>query len=305
MHTTSHLLLVRPAAFGFNPETAPTNVFQKTPADFSPEIHQKALYEFENMVELLRENDVNVLVAEDTPEPYKPDAMFPNNWITTHQDGTIVLYPLQAPNRRAERREEILNMLKNKYKVRNVINLSHYENRNKFLEGTGSLVLDHHNKIAYASLSPRTHAEVVDRFCNLMNYKSLNFQAFDEFGQPIYHTNVVMSMGDKFVIICFDAIKDEIDQEDLLNSFRKTQKEIIKISYEQMKNFVANCIEISNNKGEHLLLLSQRAYDSIEETQKKRLESYVRLLPCPLQTIETYAGGSARCMIVEIFLPSF
>ncbi|MDW8296581.1 MAG: arginine deiminase-related protein [Raineya sp.] len=305
MHTTSHLLLVRPAAFGYNPETAATNVFQKTPADFSPEIHQKALQEFENMVKLLQENDVNLLIAEDTPTPYKPDAMFPNNWITTHQDGTIVLYPLQAPNRRAERREEIINMLKNKYKVRNVINLTHYESRNKFLEGTGSLVFDHHNKIAYASLSPRTHAEVVDRFCNLMNYKSLNFQALDEFGQPIYHTNVVMSMGDKFVIICFEAIKDEIDQEDLLNSFRKTQKEIIKISYEQMKNFLANCIEISNNKGEHLLLLSQRAYDSLEETQKKRLESYVRLLPCPLDTIETYAGGSARCMIVEIFLPTF
>lgn len=305
MHTTSHLLLVRPAAFGYNPETASTNVFQKTPSDFSPEIHQKALYEFENMVKLLQESDVNLLIAEDTPTPYKPDAMFPNNWITTHQDGTIVLYPLYAPNRRPERREEIIQMLKNRYKVRNVINLSHYENRNKFLEGTGSLVLDHHNKIAYASLSPRTHAEVIDRFCSLMGYKNLNFQALDEFGQPIYHTNVVMTIGEKFVIICFEAIKDEIDQEDLLNSFRKTQKEIIKISYEQMKNFVANSIEITNNKGEHFLVLSQRAYNSLAESQKKRLENYVKFLPCPLNTIETYAGGSARCMIVEIFLPTF
>ncbi len=304
MHTTSHLLMVRPAAFGFNPETAETNVFQKQPADFSEQIHQKALAEFDYMVELLQKEDLNVLVVEDTPEPYKPDAIFPNNWITTHAEGTVVLYPMQAPNRRAERRQDIIDMLKTKFKIHNILNMSHYENRQRFLEATGSMVLEHDHKVAFASLSSRTHSEVLDRFCSLMGYQNISFQAVDEFGQPIYHTNVLMTLGDKFVIACIEAIQDEIDQEDLLTSFRKMQKELIKISYEQMKNFVANAIEVSNNKGERLLILSQRAYQSLEDSQRKRLESYVRLIPCPLNTIETYGGGSARCMIAEIFLPT-
>ncbi|GAB4127594.1 MAG: arginine deiminase-related protein [Raineya sp.] len=304
MHTTSHLLMVRPAAFGFNPETAETNVFQKQPADFSEEIHQKALAEFDYMVEILKKEDLNIIVVEDTPEPYKPDAVFPNNWLSTHAEGTVVLYPLQAPNRRAERRQDIIDTLKTKFKIHNILNISHYENRNRFLEGTGSMVLEHDHKVAFASLSSRTHSEVLDRFCSLMGYQNICFQAVDEFGQAIYHTNVMMTMGDKFVITCIDAVPDEIDQEDLLTAFRKMQKEVIKISYEQMKNFLGNAIEVSNNKGEKLLILSQRAYDSLEETQKKRLESYVRLVPCPLKTIETYGGGSARCMIAEIFLPT-
>ncbi len=304
MHTTSHLLMVRPAAFGFNPETAETNVFQKQPADFSEQIHQKALAEFDYMVELLQKEDLNVLVVEDTPEPYKPDAVFPNNWITTHAEGTVVLYPMQAPNRRAERRQDIIDMLKTKFRIHNILNISHYENRQRFLEGTGSMVLEHDHKVAFASLSSRTHSEVLDRFCSLMGYQNVSFQAVDEFGQPIYHTNVLMTLGDKFVIACIEAIQDEIDQEDLLTSFRKMQKELIKISYEQMKNFVANAIEVNNNKGERLLILSQRAFESLEASQRKRLESYVRLIPCPLNTIETYGGGSARCMIAEIFLPT-
>ena len=304
MHTTSHLLMIRPAAFGFNPETAETNVFQKTASDFSEQIHQKALAEFDYMVEILRKEDLNVIVVEDTLVPYKPDAVFPNNWISTHAEGTVVLYPLQAPNRRAERRQEVIDILKTKFKVHNTLNLSHYENRNRFLEGTGSIVLEHDHKVAFASLSSRTHSEVLDRFCSLMGYQNVSFQAVDEFGQPIYHTNVVMTMGDKFVIICMEVIKDEIDQEDLLTSFRKMQKEVIKISYEQMRNFLGNAIEVSNNKGERLLILSERAYESLGDTQKKRLETYVRLVPCPLNTIETYGGGSARCMIAEIFLPT-
>jgi hypothetical protein len=303
MQTTSHLLMIRPAAFGFNPETAQTNVFQKQPADFSEEIHKKALEEFDNMVQLLKKEDLNLTVVEDTPEPYKPDAIFPNNWLTTHQDGVIVLYPMQAPNRRIERRQDIVEILQKKYKVHNVVNLSHYENRGKFLEGTGSMVLEHNHKIAYASISPRTSAEVLDRFCNTMRFQPIVFQALDEFDKPIYHTNVLMSVGDKFVIICMEAVRDASDQEDLIASFRKTQKEIFKVSYEQMKNFVANCIEVTNNKGERILVLSQRAYQHLEESQKKRLENYVKLLPCPLDTIETYGGGSARCMIAEIFLP--
>lgn len=304
MHTTSHLLMIRPAAFGFNPETAQNNVFQKQPADFSEQIHQKALAEFDYMVELLRKEDLNVIVVDDTPEPYKPDAVFPNNWISTHAEGTVVLYPMQAPNRRTERRQDIIDILKTKFKVNNILNISHYENRQRFLEGTGSMVLEHDHKVAFASLSDRTHSEVLDRFCSLMGYQNVTFQALDEFGQPIYHTDVLMSMGDKFVIICMDAVNDEIDQEDLLASFRKMQKEVIKISYQQMKNFVANVIELSNNKGERLLVLSQRAYEHLEDTQRKRLESYAKLIPCPLNTIETYGGGSARCMIVEIFLPT-
>ena len=304
MHTTSHLLMIRPAAFGFNPETAETNVFQKKPADFSEQIHQKALAEFDYMVEILQKEDLNVIVVEDTLVPYKPDAIFPNNWISTHSEGTVVLYPLEAPNRRVERRQEVIDILKTKFKVHNTLNLSHYENRHRFLEGTGSMVLEHDHKVAFASLSSRTHSEVLDRFCSVMGYQNISFQAVDEFGQAIYHTDVIMTMGDKFVIACMEAVKDEIDQEDLLTSFRKMQKEVIKISYEQVKNFLGNTIEVSNNKGEKLLVLSERAYKSLEDTQKKRLETYLRLVPCPLDTIETYGGGSARCMIVEIFLPT-
>lgn len=303
MQTTSHLLMIRPAAFGFNPETAQTNVFQKKASDFSEEIHTRALAEFDYMVELLRKEDLNVMVIDDTIEPYKPDAVFPNNWITTHQEGVIVLYPMQAPNRRVERRQDIVEILQKQYKVHNVVNLSHYESKGKFLEGTGSMIFEHTHKIAYASLSTRTNTEVLDRFCNSMRFQPITFQAVDEFDKPIYHTNVLMSVGDKFVIICMDAIKELSDQEDLIASFRKTQKEVFKISYQQMKNFVANCLEVTNNKGEKILILSERAYQHLEESQKKRLENYVKLLPCPLNTIETYGGGSARCMIAEIFLP--
>ncbi|MCU0438314.1 MAG: arginine deiminase-related protein [Raineya sp.] len=303
MQTTSHLLMIRPASFGFNPETAQTNVFQKKASDFSEEIHKKALAEFDYMVELLKKEDLNVMVIDDTLEPYKPDAIFPNNWITTHQEGVIVLYPMQAPNRRVERRIDIVEILQKQYKVHNVVNLSHYEAKGKFLEGTGSMIFEHTHKIAYASLSSRTNTEVLDRFCNSMRFQPVTFQALDEYDKPIYHTNVLMSVGDKFVIICMDAIKEPSDQEDLIASFRKTQKEIFKISYEQMKNFVANCLEVTNNKGERILILSERAYQHLEESQRKRLENYVKLLPCPLETIETYGGGSARCMIAEIFLP--
>lgn len=303
MQTTSHLLMIRPTAFGFNPETAQTNVFQKKASDFSEEIHKKALAEFDYMVELLRKEDLNVMVIDDTIEPYKPDAVFPNNWITTHQEGVIVLYPMQAPNRRVERRTDIVEILQKQYKVHNVVNLSHYESKGKFLEGTGSMIFEHTHKIVYASLSSRTSTEVLDRFCSSMRFQPITFQALDEFDKPIYHTNVLLSVGDKFVIICMDAIKEPSDQEDLIASFRKTQKEIFKISYEQMKNFVANCLEVKNNKGERILILSERAYKHIDDSQKKRLENYVKLLPCPLDTIETYGGGSARCMIAEIFLP--
>jgi hypothetical protein len=295
--------MIRPASFGFNPETAQTNVFQKKASDFSEEIHKKALAEFDYMVELLKKEDLNVMVIDDTLEPYKPDAIFPNNWITTHQEGVIVLYPMQAPNRRVERRIDIVEILQKQYKVHNVVNLSHYEAKGKFLEGTGSMIFEHTHKIAYASLSSRTNTEVLDRFCNSMRFQPVTFQALDEYDKPIYHTNVLMSVGDKFVIICMDAIKEPSDQEDLIASFRKTQKEIFKISYEQMKNFVANCLEVTNNKGERILILSERAYQHLEESQRKRLENYVKLLPCPLETIETYGGGSARCMIAEIFLP--
>jgi len=304
MQTTSHLLMIRPAAFGFNPETAQTNVFQKQASDFSDEIHEKALAEFDNMVNLLKKEDLNVMVIDDTIDPYKPDAIFPNNWITTHQEGVIVLYPMQAPNRRVERRQDIVELLQKRYKVHNVVNISHHETKGKFLEGTGSMVFEHTHKIAYACLSARTSTEVLDRFCNSMRFQPVTFEAVDEFDKPIYHTNVMMSVGTKFVIVCMEAVKELSDQEELIASFRKTQKEILKISYEQMKNFVSNCIEVKNNKGERILVLSEKAYKNLEESQKKRLENYVKLLPCPLDTIETYGGGSARCMIAEIFLPT-
>src|SRR6266498_838782 len=204
MQTTSHILMIRPANFAFNDETAGNNAFQLKNND--QDIHSKALEEFDRFVSLLRKNDVDVTVVEDTPQPHTPDSLFPNNWVSFHHDGTLLLYPMYAPSRRAERKEHVLDKIYKQFRVTNKIDLSHYEKNHLFLEGTGSMVLDRENKIAFACLSPRTNKKVLDEFCNKMNYKAVVFNSIDDSGLPIYHTNVMMCVADKYVVICLDSI---------------------------------------------------------------------------------------------------
>jgi len=300
MQTTSHILMIRPVNFAFNVETAGNNAFQvKTGTD----VHSKALEEFDRFVSLLRENNVDVTIVEDTPQPHTPDSLFPNNWVSFHQDGTLILYPMYAPSRRTERKEHVLEKIYKRFRVTNKIDLSYYEKINLFLEGTGSMVLDRENKIAFASLSPRTDKKVLDEFCNKMDYEPVVFTAIDSKGLSIYHTNVMMCVADRCVIICLASIRDALEKQKLVETIQKTGKEIIDISYDQLNHFAGNMLQIENNKGEKLLVMSTQAYQSLTGEQVQKLSAGNRIIHSPLTTIESNGGGSARCMMAEIHLP--
>lgn len=299
----SAVLMVRPKSFGFNPQTAGTNAFQRQSGDDVQSIGQKALVEFDKMVDLLRSNDIEVIVAEDTDQPVKPDAIFPNNWISFHHDGTIVLYPMLAENRRAERANTVLDKIEQNLTVRNKIDLTSYERQNKFLEGTGSIVFDYVNRIAYASRSLRTDEQVLNYLSDKLSFIPIVFDAVDEQGQPVYHTNVLMCIGEKFVILCLDAIQEEKDQEKLLDSFGSTNHKVIAISYGQMKLFAGNMMEVKSKSGEPFVLMSQRAYLSLLPGQLDAISKFAEPIPISIPTIEEYGGGSVRCMIAGIFNP--
>ena len=293
--------MIRPVSFSFNEETAGNNAFQiKTDVH---NVQDKALEEFDRFVALLRKNGVNVTVVEDTPQPPTPDSLFPNNWISFHENETVILYPMYAPNRRAERKEHVLEEIDKQFRVANKIDLSYYEKNNLFLEGTGSMVLDRDNKIAYACLSPRTNKKVLDEFCKRMNYQPVIFTAVDNNGQPIYHTNVLMCVADKYVVICIDSIPDANEKEKVIEEIEKTGKEIIDINYEQLNHFAGNMLQVINNEGEKLLVMSTQAYQSLNNEQIEKLSGYNRIIHSSLHTIEMNGGGSARCMMAEIHLP--
>lgn len=300
--STSHLLMIRPVNFGFNEETAGSNAFQKRDLN-NPAVQKNALREFNDMVSMLCENGVDVTIVDDTAEPYKPDSIFPNNWVSFHADGNIFLYPMQAENRRLERREDIIARLEDRFAVKHVIDLSRFENEEKFLEGTGSMVPDRENKIAYACLSPRTNREVLDLFCEQAGYTAICFDAIDERGQAIYHTNVLMCLGSKFAVICLDAIPNPHEKIVITKSFKSTGKEIIDISFGQMNAFAGNMLEIRNKAGEILIVMSRNAWQSLLHEQITALKKYGKLLYSDINTIETNGGGSARCMIAEVHLP--
>ncbi len=296
--------MVRPARFGYNPETAANNTFQVFDDTMTPEeIAVTAREEFDALVAVLREAGVQVWVVEDTPRPPKPDAVFPNNWVTFHNDGTVITYPMFAPQRRLERREDIITYLSAHFRVTRRIKLERYEAKGRFLEGTGSMVLDRQHRIAYACSSPRTDEFLLDEFCRLMGYEKEYFRAVDARGQDIYHTNVMMAMGEAFVLICLEAIADDYSANRLIERFYATNKEIVEISYRQMMSFAGNMLQVQNDRGERLLVMSDQAYLSLTQAQIDRLEKHCRLLHSPIDTIETYGGGSARCMMAEIFLP--
>lgn len=296
------VFMVRPSSFGFNIQTSSSNFFQSSVSS-SANVGSKAIEEFERMADRLRANDIDVVVFDDTASPQKPDAIFPNNWISLHEDGTAVLYPMMTENRRWERRNDIIDALKKDFVINKIVDLTPEENSGKFLEGTGSLVFDHKNKILYASRSPRTSEELVNRVSKLFGYKPVIFSSVDENGNAIYHTNVMMCVGEKFVVLCLDAIQNEDDQEKLLESFSTTEHKVIAISFAQMKAFAGNMIEVKTKNDESVVLLSRTAFDSLLPGQLNAISQFSELLPLEIDTIQTVGGGSVRCMIAGIHSP--
>lgn len=309
--STDRLIMVRPASFCFNEETAASNAFQQSSfADQSnsDRIQQQALKEFDHMVEQLRSHQVHVDVFDDTATPIKPDAIFPNNWFSTHDDGTIVLYPMLTENRRRERRRDLIDKLTTMSRSTSaIIDLSINERRNHFLEGTGSMVLDHIHRIVYAIRSPRTDPSIVERFTRLMNYQQppVILDSVDDQNRPIYHTNVIMAIGTRFAILCQESIPDPEQRARVLASLQQNdQRTVVCISLEQMKRFAGNMLEIRNVSGEYFLVMSTSAYDSLSDQQRQTIEqTQTKLLHFDVSTIEQCGGGSVRCMIAENFLP--
>lgn len=301
----SALLMIRPASFGYNAQTASTNIYQQQPASTDTAlIQEKALQEFDDFVKKLNDAGLKIIVFDDTPTPTKPDAIFPNNWLSLHHDGTLVLYPMYAKNRRTERRNDIIETLKNHYgfQVKNRIDLTGFELQEKFLEGTGSLVFDHENRIAFAAVSQRTAPELVIELCKQINYAPFLFHAISN-KIPVYHTNVMLSVCKRLVIVCFDYFTSEKEKQKFSALVNSTGKEIIAISPVQASAFAGNVLETVNEKNEHLLIMSSAAFKSFDSQQIKRIEKHCRIVHSPLQTIEKFGGGSARCMLAEIFLP--
>ena len=302
MQTTSHILMIRPVAFGLNLQTAGSNVFQNKAA-LQQNVQENALKEFNGLVDKLCLAGIDVIVIEDTLMPHKPYSIFPNNWVSFHNDGTVFLFAMEAENRRTERRLDIIEQLRNRFVVSDIVDLSIFEKRNNYLEGTGSMVLDHDNKIAYACLSSRTHPEVLDSFCDKSGYTPLTFRAYDEGQKPIYHSNVMMCMGDKFAVICLEAITDLSERNKLIASFKSAKKEIINLSFTQVKHYAGNMLLVENKVGEKFLIMSGSAYRILNEEQKQQIERYAKIIYADLKTIEENGGGSARCMLAEVHLP--
>ena len=304
MQCTNQLFLIRPSNFVFNSQTANSNAFQnnvvsdKTGNKLAP-----FLPEFDAFADGLVKNGVNVLIFQDTKTPKKPDAIFPNNWISTHSDGTVVLYPMMAANRRLERRQDIIEMLKEKFEIKRIIDLSESEKNNQFLEGTGSIVFDHANKIAYACLSPRTDKDLFVSLCDTLNYKPIYFNAVDGNGKPIYHTNVMMSIGEKFSVVCAESIPDPEEREKVIANLKTVGHEIIFVSTAQMSQFAGNMLCVKTITNNPILVLSQTAFNSLSKKQKIELNTFAELLPLQVPTIEAIGGGSVRCMMAEVFLP--
>jgi hypothetical protein len=303
MQTTAHILMVRPSNFSFNTETAVNNAFQTNDTSLTPsEIQARALVEFDAFVAKLRSRAVQVMVAQDSVLPVKPDAVFPNNWVSMHADGTVLFYPMNAVVRRLERADNIVELIESQYIVQKKIHLEHYEAVGKFLEGTGSMIFDRTHEIVYACLSPRTDLGLLDEFSELMGFKRVAFRAVDGEGQEIYHTNVMMAVGETFVVICLETVPEQAERLNLIRHFDQTGKEIIEISLKQMMQFAGNMLQVRNEHGETFLIMSEQAHKSLDAQQIAHIERHTEILSVDIKTIETYGGGSARCMMAEIFL---
>ncbi|MCW4452781.1 arginine deiminase-related protein [Kaistella sp. BT6-1-3] len=305
MQTASTVLMVEPIAFGYNAQTAQNNYFQVEQKD--ADIQTKALEEFNSFVDKLKSKGINVITVKDTLDPHTPDSIFPNNWVSFHSDGKVVLYPMFAPNRRVERRSDILEIIKdNGFEITEIDDLSHFEDQDRFLEGTGSMIFDHEHKIAYGSVSLRLDEELFRQFCQKFGFKPVVFHSYQNAGDqrlPIYHTNVMMCVADKFVVICLDCIDDELEREKVQEVIKSTGKEIIEISEDQLQQFAGNMLQVQNEAGDKFLVMSESAYKSLTPAQIQNIEKYCEIIYSDLNTIETNGGGSARCMLAEVFLP--
>lgn len=302
--STSNILMIRPASFQFNYETAQSNEFQTNVENLTKEeVLRIAQWEFDLMVTELTAEKINVHVVDDTPKPEKPDAIFPNNWISMSQDGTICIFPMKNYNRQLEKRKDIIELIQSKYKVGNILDLSEYEQKDIALEGTGSIVFDHTNKVAYACLSPRTDLDFFNDYCQQIGYEAISFNSFDSNNTLIYHTNVVMCIGSGYVVIGMDTVTDETEKTMLETKFKSSNLEIVYLTNEQLlQSFAGNMLQVENKDGELFLVMSRRAFSSLTESQKMQIEKYAALLPVSIDLIETIGGGSARCMMAEIFL---
>ncbi len=299
--------MIAPVRFGFNPDAAETNSFMEADTGLSGEERQRiqnaARAECMNFAEVLRAAGISVVIVEDTPEPHTPDSIFPNNWISTHSDGRIVLYPMEPENRRLERRADIVIDLANRFGYAKTEDLSDFEETNIFLEGTGSLVLDRENAIVYANRSSRMHSAALQEFTKRMGYTAIEFTSRRSNGGQIYHTNVIMAVGEDAAVVCADVITESGERAAVLDSLRKHQGVVVEISEAQMDEFAGNMLHVRNSTGEKLWIMSSRAYTALTKEQIVALQHNSTLLHAPLDTIERYGGGSARCMLAEIFVP--
>jgi hypothetical protein len=301
----ARVLMVRPASFGWNPQTAASNAFQSASGGSGRTLQQSAvLSEFDALADALERAGVEVLIAADSPEPPKPDAIFPNNWVSFHHDGTVALYPLLAPNRRCERREEIIEQVvrEGSFRVSRLVDLSHREAEQKYLEGTGSLVLDRVHRVAYACPSPRTDLDVLGEFAQQLDYELMTFEALDGAERAVYHTNVVMAIGAGFAVVCGDSIVNAEHRAAVFAKLRATDHDIVDISLCQMGDFAGNVLELAPEKG-NLIALSTTALQSLVPAQRRLLESHADLKPVSIPNIEHFGGGGVRCMLAEIHLP--
>lgn len=308
------VLMVRPARFGFNAQTAASNAFQHgiaaaPGAAGDNEVRNLALREFDALAEALARAGVGVIVADDTAEPVKPDAVFPNNWVSFHLDGTVVLYPMMAPNRRGERREEVLRRVRagGGFRIARTVDLTHHEQQGKFLEGTGSMVLDRVNRVAYANLSPRTHLDVLGDFAQRLDYELVTFDACDGEGRAIYHANVLLAIGSGFAAVCGAAIGEPRHREAVYSKLRASGHELIELLPAQMRAFAGNLLELAPAGAagpERRIALSGTAWRSLDPAQRRTLERHGGIVCVEIPTIERYGGGGVRCMLAEIHLPS-
>ncbi len=301
----SAVLMIKPVRFESNPLTAESNRFQGRNASTPEQQQIDAEAEFSELAAALEASGITVVQVDDTPDPHTPDAIFPNNWVSFHADGTVVLYPMEAPNRRTERRPDIIESLASQYgfQVREIVDFSHHEQDGHFLEGTGSLVLDRVNRIAYACLSSRTHLDALGEFAQRMDYEVVAFDAVDRDGAPIYHTNVLMNVGEELAVVCDEAIPRDDQREAVMQSLKGTGHKVLTLTFDQMDSFAGNMLELRSSSGQRVIAMSERARDSLTESQLETISDYAQIVSTPIENIENSAGGSVRCMLAEIHLP--
>jgi hypothetical protein len=303
LQSAASILMVRPANFGFNAETAASNAFQTNVTDIKESaLQEKALAEFDQFVSVLRSNGVEVIVHREKYHPERRDSIFPNNWISFHSNGAIYIYPMEAPSRRLERDSDVIDLVRANFKINEQQDLSHYEEQHHYLEGTGSIIFDYENKKAYACLSSRTDKNILNELCAKLSYEAVVFDSVDRNGKPIYHTNVMMAIGSGYTVICLESIPER-DRARVVSKLEDDGHDIISISFDQLESFAGNMLEVRNDNDQKFIVMSQSAFDSLTNEQTSAIENYAKILAMPIPTIETLGGGSTRCMMAAIHLP--